>query len=116
MYRVPTAMLRDANAAAAAVGAAVERYADTFPVDGLWIDAQDRIYLTDITHTAVSRLLPDRTIERLIVDRRLQWPDTFGEGPDGAMYVTTSHINHSATYNHGRSVRTRPYGVFRFMP
>jgi len=116
MYRVRTEVLRDANASAETVGAAVERYADTFPVDGLWIDAQDRIYLTDITHTAVARLLPDRTIERLIFDSRLQWPDTFAEGPDGSMYVTTSHINHSATYNHGKSTRKRPYGVFRFKP
>jgi sugar lactone lactonase YvrE len=114
MYRVRTDVLRDASASAGAVGVAVERYAATFPVDGLWSDAQDRIYLTDITHTAVSRLLPDRTVERLIVDSRLQWPDTFAEGPDGTMYVTTSHINHSAMYNHGKSVRKRPYGVFKF--
>jgi sugar lactone lactonase YvrE len=116
MYRVRTDVLRDPHASATAAGAAVERYAPTFPVDGLWIDAQDRIYLTDIEHTAVSRLLPDRTIERLIVDRRLQWPDTFTQGADGSMYVTASHINESATYNRGRSVRTKPYAVFKFTP
>jgi sugar lactone lactonase YvrE len=116
IYRVPTEVLRDANASAAAVDASVERYADTFPVDGLWIDADNRIYLTDITHMAVSRLLPDRTIERLIVDRRLQWPDTFAQGPDGTMYVTASHINQSATYNRGTSARKQPYRVFRFTP
>jgi sugar lactone lactonase YvrE len=116
MYRVPTDVLRDPHASATAAGAAVERYASTFPVDGLWIDAQDRIYLSDITHGAVSRLLPDRTIERLIVDRRLQWPDTFTQGPDGAMYVTASHIDESPAYNRGKSVRTRPFGVYKFMP
>jgi sugar lactone lactonase YvrE len=116
LYRVPTAVLRDPHASATTVGAAVERYASTFPVDGLWIDAQDRVYLSDITHTAISRLLPDRTIERLIVDRRLQWPDTFTEAPDGAMYVTASHIDESPTYNRGKSVRTRPYSVYKFMP
>ena len=116
MYRVRTDVLRDPHASPTAAGAAVERYASTFPVDGLWIDAHDRIYLSDITHTAVSRLLPDRTIEQLIVDRRLQWPDTFTQGPDGAIYVTASHINESATYNRGKSVRTQPYGVYRFTP
>lgn len=116
LFRIRTEVLRDTAASPDTVGAAVERYASTFPVDGLWIDAQDRIYLSDITHTAVSRLLPDRTIERLVVDRRLQWPDTFSEGPDGAIFVTASHINNSATFNKGKSVRKRPYGVFRFMP
>ena len=116
LYRIRTEVLRDAQAPSSTIAAAVERYAATFPVDGLWIDAQNRVYLTDITHTAVSRVRPDRTIERLVVDRRLQWPDTFAEGPDGSMYVTTSHINASAPYNRGKSVRKRPYGVFRFTP
>jgi sugar lactone lactonase YvrE len=116
LYRIRTDVLRDADASEATIDAAVERYADTFPVDGLWIDAQNRVYLTDITHTAVSRVRTDRSIERLVVDRRLQWPDTFTEGPDGTMYVTASHINESATYNRGRSVRRRPYGVFSFRP
>jgi sugar lactone lactonase YvrE len=116
MYRISTDVLRNATASAAAVAGAVERYASTFPVDGLWIDSRDRIYLTDITHTAVSRLNPDRTVERLFTDSRLQWPDTFSEGPDGTMYVTVSHINESATYNGGTSVRRRPYAVFAFTP
>ncbi|MCU1381577.1 MAG: major royal jelly protein [Acidobacteria bacterium] len=116
LYRVRTDVLRDRHATPTAVSAAVERYASTFPVDGIWIDAQDRVYLTDLTHMAISRLLPDRTIERLIVDQRLQWPDTFTQGADGTMYVTTSHINESATFNHGKSVRKRPYHVFAFMP
>ena len=28
----------------------------------------------------------------MLVDKRLRWPDTFSEGPDGLMYVTASHI------------------------
>ncbi len=116
LYRARTDVLRDPNASSAAIDHAVERYASTFPVDGLWIDMRDRVYLSDITHTAIARVLPDRTIERFIVDRRLQWPDTFTEAPDGTMYVTTSHINESATYNRGKSVRKRPYSVFAFTP
>jgi sugar lactone lactonase YvrE len=116
LYRVRTDVLRDPDADAAGVGAAVERYAATFPVDGLWMDARDHIYLSDITHNAVSRLLPDKTIETLVTDRRLQWPDTFTAAPDGTMYVTTSHINESPTFNRGKSVRKEPYGVFRFRP
>jgi sugar lactone lactonase YvrE len=116
LYRARTDVLRDPTASSAAVDDAVERYASTFPVDGLWIDARDRVYLSDLTHTAIARVLPDRTIERFIVDRRLQWPDTFTEASDGTMYVTTSHINESATYNRGKSVRKRPYSVFAFTP
>ena len=34
----------------------------------------------------------------LIQDPRLRWPDTFAQGPDGAIYFTTSHIQDSAFY------------------
>lgn len=116
LYRVQTAVLRDPQAAPAAIERSVEKYATTFPVDGLWIDARNRIYLSDVTHNAISRLLPDQRIERLVADDRLQWPDTFTQAPDGTMYVTASHINESAAYNGGKSVRARPYSVFRFKP
>jgi sugar lactone lactonase YvrE len=115
LYRVRTEVLR--NGQHGTDGAAmVERYATTFPVDGLWIDRRDRVYLSDLTHTAVSRLRADRSVETLVRDRRLQWPDTFSQGPDGAIYVTTSRINESPTYNKGRNARTGPFQVFRFTP
>jgi sugar lactone lactonase YvrE len=31
-------------------------------------------------------------ITTLVQDKRLRWPDKFSEGPDGAIYVTSSHI------------------------
>lgn len=34
----------------------------------------------------------------LVKDDRLRWPDTFGEGPDGTIYVTTSRIQDSAFF------------------
>jgi len=31
-------------------------------------------------------------ITTLVQDKRLRWPDTFSEGPDGAIYITSSRI------------------------
>jgi sugar lactone lactonase YvrE len=115
LYRVRTDVLRSGQHGTD-VAAAVERYASTFPVDGLWMDKRDRIHLSDLTHTAVSRLRPDRGVETLLHDPRLQWPDTFSQGPDGAIYVTTSRINESPTYNKGKNARTGPFQVFKFTP
>lgn len=28
----------------------------------------------------------------LVQDKWLRWPDTFSEGPDGTVYITSSHI------------------------
>jgi hypothetical protein len=34
-----------------------------------------------------------------VQDPRLRWPDTFSQGPDGSLYVTTSRIQDSAFFN-----------------
>ncbi len=116
LYRVPTAVLRDPSATADQIAAAVETVAKTFPTDGLWMDEQDRLYLSDINGTAVKRLLPDGTIETVIVDPRLQWPDTFTEGPDGSIYISSSEINLSPQYNNGYRIGQLPFTVYRIVP
>jgi hypothetical protein len=40
------------------------------------------------------------------IDDRLQWPDTFTEGPDGSLYISASHINESPPFTM-ESVRGR---------
>jgi sugar lactone lactonase YvrE len=115
LFRIRTSVLRDETASADAVARAVEKVADTFPVDGLWMDAQDRIYLSNLGDNAVSRW-SNGQMEKIASDSRLAWPDTFAQGPDGAIYVTASHIHETAPYNGGKEIRTRPYAVFRFKP
>jgi sugar lactone lactonase YvrE len=116
LYRVPTRVLRDDGAQPGAVAAAVEKVAKTFPVDGLWMDPQGRIYLSGITQNAILRMLPGGKIETLASDPRLAWPDTFTQGPDAALYVTASHIHHMPRFNRGKSTRTMPYGIFKLIP
>jgi len=111
LYRVKTDALRDPAGKPVA-----EKYADTFPVDGIWMDAKQNIYLSNLQQNAVSRLTPERKMETLVTDQRLQWPDTFSEGPDGSIYISASHINESPNFNQGKSTRTMPYGVFKFKP
>lgn len=51
--------------------------------------------------------------ENLLTDRvRLQWPDSYAIH-DGYLYITTSHIDHMAKHNGGKSTRKGPYEVFR---
>ena len=71
--------------------ARVERVAEAEPTDGLWIDGRGRLYLSAIEQDAVKVRDGDR-ITTLVQDKRLRWPDTFSEGPDGTIYVTSSRI------------------------
>jgi sugar lactone lactonase YvrE len=95
---------------------AVEKVADTFPVDGLWMDKSGSLYLSDLQQNAVVRRSPDGKMQTMVTDQRLRWPDTFTEGTDGFIYVTASHINEAPRFNHGKDARAQSYTVFRFHP
>jgi sugar lactone lactonase YvrE len=110
LYRARTSELRQGGKVMA------ERIANTFPSDGLWIDGQDRLYLGSINHSTIYRLSKNGNLEKILMDSRLEWPDTFSEGPDGAIYISASRINDSPRFNQGKSTRKLPYSVFRFMP
>lgn len=119
LFRIRTELLRGGSTTSQGAGARAETFAPSFPVDGLWMDARDRLYLSNINESAVSRMNtrdPQHKIEKLASDPSLQWPDTFSEGPHGTIYITASHINDAPKYNHGKSTRTEPYTVFKLSP
>ncbi|MBB2960868.1 L-dopachrome tautomerase-related protein [Methylobacterium sp. R2-1] len=76
--------------------------------DGLLIARRDgRMYVTSPQDNAVKvrDLSGGRDgLTTLVQDPSLRWPDTFGEGPDGTIYVTTSHIQDSADYKPGAPI------------
>jgi sugar lactone lactonase YvrE len=116
LYRVRTEVLRDTGAPPSSVEAGVAKVADTFPVDGLWMDKSGNLYLSGLTQSAVLRLSATGKMETMVMDPRLAWPDTFSEGPDGAIYITASHIHETARFNQGKSARKEPFAVFKFRP
>jgi sugar lactone lactonase YvrE len=91
LYRIETEVLRDTALSLGQAGKRVERAGENGPADGLWIDQQDRMYVSAVEESAVKLREGDR-LSVLVQDARLRWPDTFSEGPDGTIYITASHI------------------------
>ena len=60
--------------------------------DSLQSDDAGRIYLTDGEHNAITRKLPDGTVDRAVHDPRLVWPDTMSI-VEGWLYVTANQLN-----------------------
>ncbi|MBB3564455.1 sugar lactone lactonase YvrE [Rhizobium sp. BK512] len=112
MYKVSTDALEKAATDPAAVKA--EKFADTEPTDGLWIDDQNRIYLSTMENNGVKVLGPDGKVTPFLEDSRLRWPDTFAQGPDGALYITASHIQDSPWFNEGWTDTS--FTLFKFAP
>ncbi len=103
LYRIATETLTDAQASDADIAAKVERFGDNGVADGLLIDRDGtRMYVTAPEENALKvRNLaagPRGRVRVLMQHERLRWPDTFAQGPDGALYVTTSRIQDSAIF------------------
>lgn len=93
LYGVPTAALIDPALPPAQLSARVARVGDNGPADGLLIGRDGRMYVTAPEDDAVKvRDGVAAPLRVLVKDARLRWPDTMAEGPDGAVYVTSSRI------------------------
>lgn len=109
LYRVPTAALRDEDLPPQQLADKVERISPTGAADGLEIGPDNRLYMTNLEHNAITRLRPDGLAETIITDPRLIWPDSLAFGPDGALYVNCSQIN--------RMPRPElPFKLFKIVP
>jgi sugar lactone lactonase YvrE len=112
MYRISTEALQKAETDPGAARA--EKVAETEPTDGLWIDKQNRIYLSTMANNGIKILGADGKVTPLLEDSRLRWPDTFAQGPDGTMYVTASHIQDSPWFN--QTWTDKSFTLFKFAP
>ena len=117
LYRVATEKLRDENLSKGDLSKAVEKVGASFPCDGFWMDKDGYLYQSDLRDGAIQRRkVPGGPVELVCSDPRIQWPDSFAQGPDGAIYFSCSHIHHAPQYNGGKSARTEPYTIFKVMP
>ena len=103
LYRIPTEALLKAGLRGEDVSGSVEPYGKNGVNDGLLIArGTEDMYLTSVQDNAIKvrHLAEGPSSEPRIVvqDERLRWPDTFSQGPDGTIYVTTSHIQDSAFF------------------
>lgn len=119
LYRIKTEYLRDQALPAAQLSARVEDLGRVASTDGMIIDQQGNLYMGDDQTYTLYRL-PSATAaafkpnkQVLLTDNnRLMWPDSYAIY-NGYLYVTTSHIQHMAKHNGGKSTRKLPYEVLR---
>lgn len=106
LYRIETAALIDESLSDDELGGKVERVGENGVSDGLWIDEEGRMYISALEENAI-KVREDGAVRTLLSDERLRWPDTFSEGPDGAIYVTASHIMDMPWFKEGNPLAVR---------
>ncbi|MGI4798215.1 MAG: L-dopachrome tautomerase-related protein [Janthinobacterium lividum] len=113
LYSIPTAKLAD-GVSESDRAAAVVTVAPTQVTDGLWMSKAGVLYITSPSDYSIKRLAKDK-VETVLTDKRLRWPDTFSEGPDGTIYVTASHIQDTSWFKPGASISQKTE-LFSFKP
>jgi sugar lactone lactonase YvrE len=112
LYRVDTEALQDGSLPPDELAAHIETVGENGVADGLWMDANGRMYVTAPEEDAVKVRQGD-VVTTLVDDKRLRWPDTFAQGPDGALYVTASRIQDMSWFRpqSGRKLETSLYRI-----
>jgi sugar lactone lactonase YvrE len=99
LYCIDTRLLRK-DVPTGDVEAAVREVGMTCVADGLWMSSAGTLYVTSPSDNAVKRWTGS-TLETVVQDERLRWPDTLSEDPDGLLYVTASHIQDTYWFKPG---------------
>lgn len=115
LYRIDTATLQNPGATPEEVAAKVEKVATTEPSDGFWMDKSGGLFLSTMQSDSIKMLTPEGKLETVLTDSRLRWPDTFSQGPDGAIYITASHIQDSPWFHPG-GWTDDSFTLFKFQP
>lgn len=116
LYRIPYDVLIDRDQTAAQLSAAVETVAKKTMTDGMAMDTQGNIYLSDLEHSAIVRMLPSGELQTLLKSASIRWPDGFSWGPEGYLYFTCSSLHQVIGRKEGDIKKNAPYQIYRFIP
>ncbi len=113
LFRIRTRYLADTTLSAAELSATVEDMGLVGVTHGLIADKQGNVYLTTSENYSISYLAPDGELHQLVQDPRLLWPDSFGIGSDGYLYVTCAQLQRLPQWNNGIDKAEYPYRAFK---
>ncbi|MFC3197982.1 SMP-30/gluconolactonase/LRE family protein [Parapedobacter deserti] len=113
LYRIETKYLADASLHDAQLAAHVEDMGETTVTHGLIADEKGNIYLTSSMDYSIKYLTPSGELHTLVQDSRLLWPDSFGIGSDGYLYVSCAQLQLDPQWNDGEDKVKYPYMIYK---
>ncbi|WP_176081311.1 SMP-30/gluconolactonase/LRE family protein [Paraburkholderia tropica] len=112
LYSIATDLLANFDATEAQLAAGVVDHGEKVMTDGLATDAANRLYLTAGEHDAIMRLSPDGSMDVVVRDPRIVWPDgIFADATH--VWCTLGQWNRLPGFNGGKDLRQPPYLLIR---
>lgn len=115
LQSVPTAALRDPAMTTERLEDEVRPAGGTVIADGLWTSRKGQFFVTSPEDNAVKLRTAEGKLVDVVKDKRLNWPDSMAEGPDGAIFVTASAIPDSRMFKVGAPVSVKTT-LWKFQP
>ncbi len=116
LYRISYAALIDVEISATDLAAQVEAVGEKTMTDGMAMDKQGNIYLSDLEHSAIVRRTPEGKLETLLKSASIRWPDGFSFGDQGQLYFTCSSLHQVIGMSTENIAKHAPYQIYRFLP
>lgn len=114
LYRIRLRDLRDSSIPDSELAARIEHYAGKPLSDGLSIDIDGNIYITDVEHNSIHVVGADRELRTLLRSSQIRWPDALSFGPGRWLYVSDSDLADVVLRSRDHIKAHGPYSVFRF--
>ncbi len=117
LYRVKTKDLLNKSLSDTQLQKRIEAYAPKPISDGITIDNDNNIYITDITANAVGYIDKKRKYHVLFQDdEKFSWADGFSTGPDNEIFLTVNKLHKSPPLNNGQNDSGGKYYILKFKP
>jgi sugar lactone lactonase YvrE len=116
LYRIMLTDITDPAAPNSQIAARVERFSTKPLSDGLSLDVEGNVYITDVEHNSIYIVDDEREPRTLMRSVKIRWPDALSFGPDGWLYVADSALSDVVLQSHEHIKAAGPYRIFRFQP
>jgi sugar lactone lactonase YvrE len=113
LYRVRLSDIADPSTPDTQIAARVERVSEKPLSDGLSVDVNGHVYITDVEHNAIFRVDGNGELRTLIAAPQIRWPDALSFGPDGWLYVADSALSDVVLQSKDHIKAQAPYKIFR---
>lgn len=116
LFRVRVRDLLERTLPARQLANRIERVSKKPLSDGLSVDLDGNIYVTDVEHGAVFIVDTNGELKTLLRSARIRWADALSFGPDGWLYLADSAIPDQVLQTRKHIDRHGPYFIYRFKP